>query len=143
MKLKRFMSFLKKHEKAEKVFIQIYQYMNEHNAYYEYIIMNRELICIRRMGTEYGARDISRSIPISAEIGEFNARLALWYFHHKYIISDSEQSKMQYTPQNDKIWMRHVREIQHQRLKRFEQNLKDQRISKSSLIRLRICSLYH
>lgn len=65
-----------KREEAEKVFTQIYQYMNELGAHYGYLITDSELICIRRSPNEYGAMDLSNSIPLSAEEGSLNAKLA-------------------------------------------------------------------
>jgi hypothetical protein len=78
-----------KREEAEKVFTQIYQYLNERDCAIGYVISDQELICVRRVdeqryGSWYGCMDISRAIPLSAAEGDMNAKLALWYLHHKY-----------------------------------------------------------
>jgi hypothetical protein len=78
-----------KREEGEKVFTQIYQYLNERDCAIGYVISERELICVRRVseqryGSWYGVLDISTAIPLSASEGEMNAKLALWYLHHNY-----------------------------------------------------------
>ena len=77
----------KKVTEAEKVFTQIYQYMNDRDALVGYIITDQELIPIRRRGDGYGSIDISSPIPISSDEGKINAKLALWYLIHRYLVS--------------------------------------------------------
>jgi hypothetical protein len=76
---------------AEQVFTQIYQYMNERHSAVGYLMTDQELICIRRTpvercGLQYGVIDISPSIPLSISGSALNAKLALWYLHHKYAV---------------------------------------------------------
>jgi hypothetical protein len=78
-----------KREEAENVFTQIYQYLNERDCAVGYVISDQELVCVRRIseyrcGSWYGVMDISRAIPLASPEGEMNAKLALWYLHHKY-----------------------------------------------------------
>jgi hypothetical protein len=104
---------------AEKVFTQIYQYMNERNAAVSYIMTDQELICIRRIdqeryGSKYGVIDISPSIPLSTERGNFNAKFALWYLHHKYGIREPHLNYFETTPKPDN-WRLLIRAIHQTR----------------------------
>lgn len=80
-----------KRKQAQQVFTQIYQYMNERDSAIGYLITDQELICVRRIrkeryGMRYGVMDISPGIPLSIEKGHLNAKMALWYLHHKYTV---------------------------------------------------------
>jgi len=106
---------------AEKVFTQVYQYMNERNAAIGYIITDSELICVRRIrkeryGIRYGVIDISPSIPVSVEEGQLNAKLALFYIHVKYGILEHHKSVMLETPKPS-TWRQLVNEIRAARLR--------------------------
>jgi hypothetical protein len=82
-----------KRDEAEKVFTQIYQYLNERNRSVGYLINDQEVICVRRIPEErhgflYGVMDISPSLPLANESGQLNAKAALWYLHYKYGIRE-------------------------------------------------------
>jgi hypothetical protein len=92
-----------KREQAEQVFTQIYQYMNERNCAVGYLLTDQELICVRRTtqvrhGLNYGVIDISQSIPISGESHGLNAKLVLWYLHHRYAVRDPHLNILKRTP---------------------------------------------
>lgn len=100
---------------AEKVFTQIYNYMNKLCAHYGYLITDQELICIRRRSvSDYGAIDTSGSIPLSVEKGKLNAKLALWYLHHRYVVQDRTQIEMPMTPKKA-TWSQDVLTLQNKR----------------------------
>jgi hypothetical protein len=97
-----------KRQQAEQVFTQIYQYMNERHSAIGYLITDRELICIRRIrmerfGIRYGVMDITPAIPLSVKRGELNAKMALWYLHHKYTVKEPGLSVLRETPK-PKLW---------------------------------------
>lgn len=109
---------------AEKVFTQVYQYMNQLGAHYGYLITDRELICIRRCDeTVYGAMDLSASIPLSTAEGNLNAKLALWYLHHRYVIHDPSETRMPRTP-TTATWEDDVRKIYDKRKEREDEEFK-------------------
>jgi hypothetical protein len=92
-----------KRAQAEQVLTQIYQYLNERHSAIGYLITDQELICIRRLrkerfGIRYGVLDISPSIPLSVKRGKLNAKLALWYLHHKYAVKEPQLSEFSKTP---------------------------------------------
>jgi hypothetical protein len=111
-------------KEAEKVFTQIYQYMNKLGTHYGYLITDQELICVRRCSPDqYGAIDITTSIPLSVECGHVNAKLALWYMHHRYLVHDPSQSKMPMTPQQSN-WPDYVQKIGSKRKEREDEEFK-------------------
>jgi len=113
-----------KQEEAEKVFTHIYQYMNQVNAHYGYLITDYELICIRRRSkTDYGTMDLSNSIPLSAKEGKLNAKMALWYLHHRYVVHDPLQTKMPTTPKQ-RSWPQDVLDIINKRKRREDEEFK-------------------
>jgi hypothetical protein len=125
----------KKTEEAEKAFTQIYQYMNKLGAHYGYLITNKELICIRRRNaSDYGTMDISGSIPLSVEEGKLNAKLALWYLHHRYVLHDPTQTTMPTTPKKAN-WPTYVNTINSKRKQEqdaeFKEAVKKARYQKS------------
>jgi len=104
-----------KRAQAEQVFTQIYQYMNERHSAIGYLITDRELICVRRipedrLGLRYGVIDVSPSIPLSAPEGQLNAKLALWYLHHRYAVKEPNLSEFRRTPK-PRTWSRAVQAI--------------------------------
>jgi hypothetical protein len=108
-----------KRKQAEQVFTQIYQYMNERHCSVGYLMTDQELICLRRspeerLGLHYGVIDISPAIPLSASNGQLNAKLALWYLHHKYAVSSPHLNVFQRTPR-PRNWSRLVKNIQRAR----------------------------
>jgi len=111
-------------EEAEKVFTQIYQYMNRLEAHYGYLVTDQELICIRRRADEYGAMDISDSIPLSAEEGNLNGKLSLWYLHHRYVVHDESDRKMPTTPLTEN-WPGYVDKIVRKRKEREDEELEN------------------
>lgn len=109
-----------KREQAEMVFTQIYQYMNERSSATGYLITDQELICVRRTpeercGLRYGVIDISPSIPLSAPEGQLNAKLALWYLHHKYAMKHPHLSDLPRT-KKPAGWSQKVRTIRYARV---------------------------
>jgi hypothetical protein len=92
-----------KRAQAEQVFTQIYQYMNERHSSIGYLITDQELICVRRVpveryGVRYGVIDISPAVPLSIARGNLNAKLALWYLHHRYGVKEPSLSVFPGTP---------------------------------------------
>jgi hypothetical protein len=88
---------------SEQVFTQIYQYMNERHCAVGYLITDQELICVRRKresrhGLKYGVMDIAPPIPLSIRNGELNAKLVLWYLHHKYAVAYPHLNYLPRTP---------------------------------------------
>jgi hypothetical protein len=68
---------------AEKVFTQIYNYMNYCNARYGYVLTNHELLMLERIPGQFGRLKVSQSIPLSVVEGQLNAKLALWWLFYK------------------------------------------------------------
>jgi hypothetical protein len=92
-----------KRAQAEQVFTQIYQYMNERHSAIGYLITDQELICVRRIaverfGVRYGVMDVTKSIPLSVERGNLNAKMALWYLHHRYGVMEPSLAMFPATP---------------------------------------------
>jgi len=90
-------------KEAEKVFTQIYQYMNERGSVVGYVMTDQELVCVRRVretrhGVQYGVMDIAPSIPLSTEEGNLNAKLILWYLHHKFAVTQPHKNRLPTTP---------------------------------------------
>jgi hypothetical protein len=77
---------------GRKVVNQIHDYMDMHHNKYGYIITHTELIMFRRRDKppQWGQLDFSQSIPVSAQRGELNAMMVLWYFHVKYAVMGEE-----------------------------------------------------
>jgi hypothetical protein len=93
-----------KREQAEQVFTQIYQYMNERQCAVGYLMTDQELICVRRTpaqeryGMQYGVIDIPPAIPLYISGSALNAKLALWYLHHKYAVRYPHLNVLNRTP---------------------------------------------
>jgi len=71
---------------AEKVFTQIHDYMDRHEARYGYIVNDEELIFFRRRGTGWGHMDISPGIRHDVDGTDQQCRISttkliLFYFH--------------------------------------------------------------
>jgi hypothetical protein len=97
-----------KRQQAEQVFTQIYQYMNERQSAIGYLITDQELICVRRIrkerfGIRYGVIDVTHPIPLSVKRGNLNAKMALWYLHHKYAVKDIGSCFLRETPKPN-LW---------------------------------------
>jgi hypothetical protein len=77
---------------GSKVVNQIHDYMDMHQNKYGYIITHTELIMFRRRDNppKWGQLDFSPSIPVSAERGELNAMMVLWYFHVRYAVMEDD-----------------------------------------------------
>jgi hypothetical protein len=106
-------------QQAEQVFTQIYQYMNERNSAIGYVMTDQELICVRRTpvercGLKYGVIDISPSIPLSVKRGSLNAKVALWYLHHKYGVNRPDLGHLRRTPK-PRNWRQKVNQIIYSR----------------------------
>jgi hypothetical protein len=89
--------------------------MNERNSAIGYLLTDRELICVRRipeerLGVQYGVMDISRPIGLSVPEGRLNAKLALWYLHHRYAVKEPHLSELPRTPK-PRNWRAKVKEI--------------------------------
>jgi hypothetical protein len=106
-----------KREQAEQVFTQLYQYMNERNCAVGYLMTDQELICVRRtpverLGLNYGVIDISPAIPLWMNgSATLNAKLGLWYLHHRYAVRDPHLNVMKRTskPRNLATVFRRIR----------------------------------
>jgi hypothetical protein len=86
---------------AEKVFSQIYRYMNENESLWGYLLTDYEVIVIRRT-TEFGRLKVSQSIPLSAKFGNLNAKIVLWWLHYgvAYHVPTSERDMGGYLPRS-------------------------------------------
>jgi hypothetical protein len=77
---------------VQKVINQIYDYMDQHEARYGYIVNDQELIMFRRRSTSWGHVDISPAIrhdkPADLENNIFNSKYVLFYFH--YVVANEE-----------------------------------------------------
>jgi hypothetical protein len=110
-----------KRGEAEKVFTQIYQYLNERNRAVGYLINDQEVICVRRIPEErrglfYGVMDISPAFPLENESGRINAKAALWYLHYKYGIREPHLGVMEST-KKPRLWKSIVDNIKVERRK--------------------------
>jgi hypothetical protein len=79
---------------AQNVVNQIHDYMDMHHNRYGYIITQEELIMFRRRedpDNTWGQMDFSPSIPVTAERGELNAMMVLWYFQVKYAVLGNDE----------------------------------------------------
>jgi hypothetical protein len=70
---------------AQKVINQIYDYMDQHEARYGYVVNDQELIFFRRRSSGWGHLDISPAIrhDVDADVdnGILNSKFVLFYYH--------------------------------------------------------------
>ena len=82
-----------RHE-AMKVLKQIYNYMDQHEARYGYVVNNEEIVFLRRHPHHWGHMDISPPIKHQVETnlgrGILNSKYVLFYFLHVIAVDESK-----------------------------------------------------
>jgi hypothetical protein len=64
---------------------QIHHYMNVHSAKTGYIITDREMVALKRVGHAWGEMEMSDPIPLSpVRKGGTNVKIALWFLLSRY-----------------------------------------------------------
>ena len=95
---------------AMKVLKQIYNYMDQHEARYGYVVNNKEIVFFRRRPHYWGHMDISPPIKHKVEAdldkGILNSKYVLFYFLHVIAMDESKwrlESCIMMVPTRDQI----------------------------------------